>query len=104
MVAIGVSSGGPLIYTELGTAGRCSGSAEGVNVPDLLPKKPTNVIDVVNYLKEAIGDGLDGVQNRYVLSLLPEVGHVPRLVGHSAPGHGTWWESQLRLLPMLRLE
>ena len=33
-------------------------------------------------------DGLDGVQNRHVLSLLPDVGHVPRLVGHSAPGHG----------------
>ena len=33
-------------------------------------------------------DGLHGVQNRHVLSLLPDVGHVPRLVGHSAPGHG----------------
>ena len=63
MVAIGVSSGGPLIYTELGTAGRCSGSAEGVNGPDLLPKKPTHGIGGMNYISEAVGDGIDGVQN-----------------------------------------
>ena len=36
---------------------------------------------------EAVGDGLDGVQNRHVLSLLPDVGHVPRPVGRLAPEH-----------------
>ena len=53
-------------------------------------------------LLEAIGDGLDGIQNRYVLSLLLDVGHVPQLVGHSTPEHG--WESQLHLLPDVEIE